>query len=330
MAARPRAGRDRDEHHPVCPLCRGGATNWHATARDVEYHTSDRGWDYFRCASCQTVFLEDPPMHDLATIYPSNYYSYGNGAKGVVERIKAALDRRSFRKLLARVSGEQLSVLDVGGGTGSQASLLRDLDTRVCRTVVVDIDPGAAEGARADGHEFVLSRIEDHEANDGTFDIVLLFNVIEHVARPDEVLARVRTMLSPRGVAVIQTPNVDALDARLLRHRNWGGYHCPRHWVLFTAEGLERLVRSTGLSPDTMRFTQGAPFWTVSVLGWMADHGLVRIDGTRPLPTHPMYGPLVGLFAAFDFVRRALGFRTSQIVVLVRRAAEADGSHHDG
>jgi SAM-dependent methyltransferase len=316
---RQRPRQDGDGRHPTCPTCAGTGTTWHASVRDVEYRTSDRTWEYFACPRCETLFLEEPPVEQLAVIYPPNYYSYGMDKAGVAERVKAALDRRFFRRLLRGVAGEGLAVLDVGGGAGQQVGLLRDLDPRVSRTVVVDIDEGAAQGARSAGHEFVLSRIEDFEPRGETFDVVLLFNVIEHVARPQEVLDRVRTMLSARGVAVIQTPNVDALDARLLRHRNWGGYHCPRHWVLFTAEGFGRLARSAGLRADHTRFTQGAPFWAVGVLGWMADHRLARIDAARPLPNHPLYGPLVGVFAGFDFVRHALGFRTSQIVVLVRR-----------
>ena len=40
----------------------------------------------------------------------------------------------------------------------------------------------------------------------------------------------------------MKTPNVEGLDAKLLRHRNWGGYHAPRHWVLFTPEGHENRI----------------------------------------------------------------------------------------
>ena len=121
---------------------------------------------------------------------------------------------------------------------------------------------------------------------------------------PLAVLRRVRTLLAPSGVVLVKTPNVESLDARLFRHRNWGGYHCPRHWVLFTPGSFATAAREAGLTVRTWQYTQGAPFWTVSTLAWLDAMGLARIDAQRPAWQHPLYGPLAAAFAAFDFLRR--------------------------
>ncbi len=73
-----------------------------------------------------------------------------------------------------------------------------------------------------------------------------MLNLIEHVRRPDEVLAKARSLLTPDGFALIKTPNYDALDARIFRHRSWGGYHAPRHFVLFDRDSFARVARIKG------------------------------------------------------------------------------------
>jgi SAM-dependent methyltransferase len=220
----------------------------------------------------------------------------------IVYRVKDWLDRRWFRGITRDIPGASLAVLDVGGGTGQQLATLKAADARVSRTVIVDLDDKAEAVARAAGHEYVRARIEDASLR-GPFDVILLLNLIEHVEDPLAVLTKVRALLSPRGVVLIKTPNYDSLDAHLFRHRNWGGYHCPRHWVIFTQPSFQRLVESSGLRVKRWQYTQGAPFWTVSVLAWLADRGVIRVTRGRPAWTHPLYAPVAAAFAEFDFTR---------------------------
>lgn len=306
---------------PACPAC-DGPSRTHALAHDVEYHTSEDAFEYRRCESCGCLFLVDPPADRLGEIYPPNYYAYAAADASFVERAKGWLDRRTFRPLLASVPGDALGVLDVGGGDGWLLSRLRDLDRRVAHTRVVDLDPGAEAAARGRGHEYFCGRIEDFD-EPGPYDVVLLLNLIEHVADPGAVLQRLAKTLSPRGVILVKTPNVDSLDARLFRHRDWGGYHCPRHWVLFNRTGFAALALRAGLVPRRTTYTQGAPFWTVSVLAMLERRGLIRVTRERPVVDHPLFRVLLGIFGAADLVRGALGAQTSQMFVELVHRPEA-------
>lgn len=302
----------------ACPAC-GGPSVPHAVAHDVEYHTSDEAFTYLRCEACRSVFLSPPPVDRLAEIYPSNYYAYAADDASLVERVKGWLDKRTFRPLLASVPGDELSVLDVGGGDGWLLSRLRALDPRIRRTQVVDLDPAAEAGARERGHEYWCGRIEDFD-DPGPFDVVLLLNLIEHVADPGAVLQRLAKVLSPRGVILIKTPNVDSLDARLFRGRDWGGYHCPRHWVLFERDGFVALAERSGLRARRAVYTQGAPFWAVSVLALLQRRRLVRTSAERPVVEHPLFPLLLAVFGPVDLVRGRLGARTSQMFVELEHA----------
>src|SRR6185503_8982523 len=114
------------------------------------------------------------------------------------------------------------------GGTGWLLDLLRETDPRIRHTQIVDLDPAAAEPARAKGHHYACQRIEDFQGG-RRFDLVLLMNLIEHVESPRRLLAKVEDLLAPAGVVLIKTPNVDALDARAFRDTYWAGLHVPRH-----------------------------------------------------------------------------------------------------
>jgi len=302
---------------PICLACGArGATLW-ASAQDVEYHTSAESFAFYRCGACSALFIDPVPVDRLSEIYPASYYSYAEPRKSLVHAVKSFLDRRFFRSILARVPGSALRALDVGGGAGWELSTIRDTDPRFTETLVVDLDPNAAELAAANGHGYFCGRIEDFET-DQRFDLVLLLNVIEHVRDPVRVLEKVRSLLSPNGVALLKTPNYDALDARLFRNQSWAGYHCPRHWVLFTKESFTRAAERAGLEVRTAAYTQGAPFWAASTLAWLARRRLVRVSRERPVVYHPLFGPLAALFAAFDFARRPFA-KTSQMFFVLGR-----------
>ena len=168
-------------YRPACPLCGKAETRFHAEAHDIEYCTSDESWIWHACDPCGVLFIDPMPVDRLGEIYPANYYSYGAGKASAVQKIKEALDRRRFKSLLGAVPGEELSVLDIGGGSGWLLDMVKGADPRVTRTTVVDLDAGAAQLARAKGHTFVQGRIEDAEL-DGKFDFILMLNLIEHVS----------------------------------------------------------------------------------------------------------------------------------------------------
>lgn len=300
-----------------CPICTSGQVDHWARAKDVEYYTSLDRFNYYRCDACDVLFLHPLPMGRLSEIYPSNYYSYAQAKSALIHRLKSFLDRHHLRSLLTRIPGSDLRVLDIGGGTGQVLDQVRAADPRVKFTQIIDLDERAEQAARAAGHDYVRGRIEETSAL-GEFDLILMLNLIEHVEDPVKVLAKAGSLLKASGKILIKTPNFDSLDARWFRHRAWGGYHCPRHWTLFTARSFRQAVDSAGLVTDRISFTQGAPFWAISVFEMLRSGGLVSASRDRPAPFHPIIPLLQAIFAAFDFARAPFA-QTSQMFVEVRR-----------
>ena len=307
------------EDYP-CPVCGGLERTVLSTVRDVEYYSTDEMYSYCECRGCGVVYLPDPPKDRLDVIYPDTYYSFsGNEASGfsvagVLLAVKQYLDKRFLSRIVRRVEGERLSALDIGGGTGFILDALKACDARVTDTCVVDLNSKAKAIAERNGHRFVESTIED-AALDRTFDIVIMYNLIEHVADPKAVLAKISSVMNDGGYLILKTPRTEGLDFRMYRNRYWGGYHAPRHFVLFNIENFRTMLAGLDFSEATFSNTQGATQWAFSVIG------------TRRLKAYPARGGengsfanllLTAMFAAFDLVTVPF-MKKDQMFIIIRK-----------
>ncbi|MFT5337477.1 MAG: 2-polyprenyl-3-methyl-5-hydroxy-6-metoxy-1,4-benzoquinol methylase [Sphingobacteriales bacterium] len=305
---------------PICPVCSTNKTQFWARSTDVEYWTCQgEEFNYFECLKCISLFIDPFPKNRLQEIYPANYYSYGEQKRGAVATVKEWLDRKYFNKILKPFQGREINVLDYGGGSGWLLDVVKQSYPNVKITQVVDIDKGAQKIAEGHGHRYFCGEIEDFDS-EVKFDLVLMLNIIEHIASPFTALKKVESFLSPEGLVLIKTPNMDSLDARVFKKTYWGGLHCPRHWILFSKKSFVTLVQKTNLSVARLKYTQGAPFWAWSVLNTLRKFGLVEINGKRPIMFHPLIPFLHVVFAGVDFIRIFFGGKGSQMFLVLRHS----------
>ncbi|MBL7725775.1 MAG: class I SAM-dependent methyltransferase [Chitinophagaceae bacterium] len=284
-------------------------------AKDYEYHSVNDDFTYYHCADCGTIFIYPIPLDRLKEIYPSNYYSFVNASKNIVVKIKELLDKRFFKKILSGLNTNKIDVLDVGGGTGWILDVLKKTDSRIGFTQIADIDEKARILAEQNGHAYFEGTIEEFNT-DKRFHLILMLNLIEHVADPLAVIQKAETLLHPGGIIVIKTPNTDSWDARLFRKTYWGGLHSPRHWVIFSEKSFKLLLQSTRLKIKKLNYTQGAPFWAFSIIAALHRKGVIRTSAQRPIIFHWLFAPISALFAFFDFIRKPFA-KTSQMFIFL-------------
>jgi SAM-dependent methyltransferase len=164
----------------------------------------------------------------------------------------------SHRIALAEVP-DAARVLDVGCATGYLAA---ELVPRGCEVIGVEVDPAAAEQARAWCSEVVVGDLEapfTHgevgRAAAGGVDVVLCADVLEHLRDPWTVLAWLRTLLrvGGPGLAIISVPNIAHWTARreLLRGRfpyAEHGLFDRTHLRFFTRESARELAHRAGFA----------------------------------------------------------------------------------
>jgi SAM-dependent methyltransferase len=139
------------------------------------------------------------------------------------------------------VGGPGKRVLDVGCRTGALTRYYADGN----EVVGVDVDSDALGRARERlGIETVWADAEEgFPFEDGSFDVVVMGEILEHLADPAAAVANVHRVLRPGGRFVGSVPNAFRLKSRLAYAR--GRYPAdwdPTHLQLFTPEALRRLL----------------------------------------------------------------------------------------
>lgn len=284
--------------------------------KDEEYFTSKKTFQYYLCKNCYNISINPVPEGELDIIYPNNYYSYSNkNNSSLLEKIKNYFDNKIFKKVLKSIHDQKISVLDIGGGSGWLLNQIKKIEKRVLYTQVVDLDPAAESIARENGHEFYLGNINNYKT-EKKFDLILMLNILEHIKDPEDVLIKLKALLKPHGKILIKTPNWDSLDSKMFRSSYWGGLHAPRHWVIFCKKSLLKIVKEVGLNLESFSYTQGAPFWSVSLVSMLGKKRIIKLNKNTPLIYYRITSMFMGVFALIDFIRLPF-MKTSQMILIL-------------
>jgi SAM-dependent methyltransferase len=313
------------EDVPQCPVCGDRAHDTFAVGFDYELMTCSNPWRFVRCAVCQNVWLNPrPALSTLPVIYPASYYAYNYEASvhPYALRGKQLLDELKMRSITKRLCRKPSSYLDVGCGNGRFLRILDRQGVPRSRLYGLELDLQVVQRLASEGYRVSCERVEHCESiPEAQIDLITMFHVIEHVHDPAAVLRKLAGWLTSGGVLALETPNRDSLDARMFQSGLWGGYHIPRHWHIFTPEGIQRLLDQAGLEIIDVRYQPGHSFWLYSF-----HHALRYSRHPRPRLArwfNPFGGllPLLMFFTGLDMFRAAFRSRTSSMLILARRRA---------
>ncbi len=201
------------------------------------------------CRSCGTWFVADPPSAErLRGIYGATYFEdrlaqhASDASKAAAQRAATANARRRLA-LIRRFAPRGRHLLDVGCGTGTFLSVARE--SYPCCGVDVSADAVAVVRERL-GVEAHAGDLVALDLPGGSFDVITLFDVIEHVLEPGAWLRAVRRLLAPRGIVVVTTGDTDSLACRVTG-RWWHLMTPPEHLTFFSRRGLTEMMTRTGL-----------------------------------------------------------------------------------
>ena len=135
----------------------------------------------------------------------------------------------------------------------------------------------------------------------------------------------IRDRLKPGGILLLETPNIDSLDARIFRRNHWGGYHFPRHWVFYSAESITNLARELGFEVIKIEYHPAPAFWNWSF------HSLLSAKPQYKKLADYLFPPsdfqknnlknlcAVSIFTFFDVVQKTTTGKTSNMSILLRK-----------
>jgi len=222
----------------------------------------DETFQVMRCPECGLLFLSPrPTTAEIGQYY--RYETYRQEFAPAVEDETTWLRRWNRRYSLnklchfideAKPGGGTL--LDVGCGTGN---FLAQMRAQGAWTVYgLDTNQKAVEYAKRRFQLQVFHGVlEDASYPPASFDVVTLWNVLEHLHDPIKTLQEVRRVLCSDGVLILSIPNGESLDARLFGP-HWIGLDPPRHLYTFARKTLETLLLRTGFRMRQVRHITGS------------------------------------------------------------------------
>lgn len=194
----------------------------------------------YSCENCYCEFLYPQPTNtDLSKEY-EKYYLRRNGFKLVNPK------KNHFLKLFKKLDLNGKSILEIGGGDGDSALALLDLFKNINITVV-ESNKEACDYYKNINCNFINLSLEDFIKKEvKKYDVILLFDLIEHLRNPKDILDKlVSKYLANDGICILTFPNVDSFSNKFLG-RFWFQYKIE-HLFYFSKKSIYELEKICSL-----------------------------------------------------------------------------------
>lgn len=293
-----------------------------SSARDFEYDTCSNEFHFVRASPSGLVYLHNRPVADeLPRLYPDHYEPYRFETLPPLLRRAREFVQRGKVKVVAELLPHAGDILDVGCGSGTLLRLLRAHGRADWTLHANEMHPESLARLAADGFAVHPGPVQALQA-DARFDLVVLNQVIEHFADVHGLVDACVRLLKPGGHLLLETPSTSGLDFRWFKRRHWGGYHAPRHFYLFEAHTLGRLMSMHGLPVIRVQHLASPAFWTQS-LHHRASESRWPMVRWAARWLHLRNLPLTAGVTLIDRMTIAFGGRTSNLRLVARKPEQS-------
>jgi len=254
-----------------CPTCGTTAFLHVHYEQAADYITGDV-FRVMRCSQCALVSTSPIP-ESLERYYPRSYRRYNPVILAILKTL--------YRWRVARWStlfDKPGSALELGCGDGFMLNALRSKGWSVCGTERTD------EMARFAREHFGLTVIVENTtplSNEKKFELVIMFQVLEHLADPLQQLSRARALVADRGKVVVCVPNIASWQSKFGKQR-WFHLDVPRHLFHYSPASLGSLARVAGFNVGSISYAsvEHDPYgWVQTVLNvvWANNNRLTKL-----------------------------------------------------
>lgn len=240
-----------------CPFCGYSPLElWLDGVRDHLGHVPG-SWSLLKCPGCASaVLFPQPDSSELADLYPDVYsFRPDFQEQSKFKSILGKAEELAFYRTLHRKETESVTratgitsgrLLDVGCGTGDRLTRFAQAGFEVRG---LEIQPELMSYVRDHlGFEADQGDLDSVSYEDGSFDLVTIYYVIEHLLDARSAVEKIFSILKPGGWMVAEVPLADCFQVSLFGRR-WSQFgEAPRHVSVPSRKGMVSLLSNAGFS----------------------------------------------------------------------------------
>lgn len=223
-----------------------------------------------KCSTCGLMFPDPRPSDsDIFVFYPPQYNPFNpKQVTGLIARIKGFFDRKKAQKVL-RLLGPTGTVIDVGCSWGGFMDLLRNIGN--WELTGIDTDAQSIDYAvRTLGLNAWVSTFDDLP-EPAQYDCVIMKYTLDHLPSSATAFEKLAKIIRPGGYFILQLPNNDSWEARVLG-RYWHGWEIPRHMVYLTPKTVTAYGKKYGFTVTEIEHELTPNNWIWGLRYWALDH----------------------------------------------------------
>lgn len=221
-----------------CPFCE---------SENAKLYDQEGRWKIVRCKSCGFIYTNPRPTPEsLPGYYEESYfkdkrhYSKFYNSDGTRKTVGERYDNRVAD--VENYASERGRLLEIGSARGA---FLQVMKSRGWEVEGVEISRDAAILANESGiktHEGVFS---DYAA-EAPFDVICMYQTLEHVPDPKQVITKAFSGLNPGGLFIVEVPNINCTELKVSKERRHLSYDLPRHLNHFSPAFLAKEMEKAG------------------------------------------------------------------------------------
>jgi 2-polyprenyl-3-methyl-5-hydroxy-6-metoxy-1,4-benzoquinol methylase len=152
---------------------------------------------------------------------------------------------KNAKNILKKENLNSIKLLDIGCSNGAFIFVAGKLGVE-CEGV--EPAKNAAIAANAAGLKVHHGCLEECNLPNNTYDIITLFEVLEHIKEPVNLFKECRRLLKDKGLVIIRTANTDSWTVKILKGE-WHYFNIGKHGghiSFFCKDSIETLAKHTG------------------------------------------------------------------------------------
>ncbi len=213
---------------------------------DLKFNKSEMDIRY--CKRCSLAFVSPQPSVDTQQkYYDKSFREGGYRLYNLSENLRIRLNQKRFNEISKyKPSG---NLLDIGCASGY---FLDVASQNNLSTFGVELSKEAAQIAKQKHKNIFNGTLEGSNFQNSFFDIVTLFDIIEHVLDPSTTIKEISRIIKPDGLLVITTPDISSWHAKIMGKR-WGLITPLEHLFYFSPKSIRILLEKYGFKIEEVR-----------------------------------------------------------------------------